>query len=84
MVSLADQFEVPLVATNDVRFISQSQFEIHEARVCITEGRTLTDPRRERIFTDAQYLKSPAEMAELFSDLPDAITNSVEIAKRCT
>ena len=46
VVSLADQFEVPLVATNDVRFISQSQFEIHEARVCITEGRTLTDPRR--------------------------------------
>lgn len=84
VVPLADQFEIPLVATNDVRFLAQSQFEIHEARVCITEGRMLTDPRRERIFTDSQYLKSPAEMAELFSDLPDAVTNSVEIAKRCT
>ncbi|HEY6530566.1 MAG TPA: DNA polymerase III subunit alpha [Cellvibrionaceae bacterium] len=83
VVSLADQLSLPLVATNDVRFLAQSQFEIHEARVCITEGRTLTDPRRERIFTDAQYLKTPTEMAQLFSDLPDAIVNSVEIAKRC-
>jgi len=82
-VALADRFGAPLVATNDVRFIKQSDFDAHETRVCIGEGWTLDDPRRPRMYSDQQYLKSAEEMTELFSDLPDAIANTVEIAKRC-
>ena len=82
-VSLAQQCDCPVVATNDVRFIKSSEFEAHEARVCIYEGRALDDPRRERRYSETQYLKSPEEMAELFSDIPEALENSVEIAKRC-
>ncbi|PHN56639.1 DNA polymerase III subunit alpha [Pseudomonas viridiflava] len=82
-VVLADRHGAPLVATNDVRFIKQTDFEAHETRVCIGEGRALDDPRRSHNYSDQQYLKSPEEMAELFSDLPEALTNSVEIAKRC-
>ena len=82
-VALADEMQCPVVATNDVRFIKRDEFEVHEARVCISEGRTLDDPRRERRYSDQQYLRSPEEMAELFSDIPEAIANTVEIAKRC-
>ncbi|NBB08326.1 DNA polymerase III subunit alpha [Pseudomonas sp. SLFW] len=82
-VALADRHGVPLVATNDVRFIKQEDFEAHETRVCIGEGRALDDPRRSHNYSDQQYLKSAAEMAELFSDLPDALQNTVEIAQRC-
>jgi len=82
-VALADRCGAPLVATNDVRFIKADDFEAHETRVCIGEGRTLDDPRRPRNYSNQQYLKSPEEMAELFSDLPDAIENTVEIARRC-
>ncbi|MGH8380397.1 DNA polymerase III subunit alpha [Pseudomonas sp.] len=82
-VALADKLNAPLVATNDVRFIKQSDYDAHETRVCIGEGRALDDPRRSRNYSDQQYLKSPEEMAELFSDLPDAVANTVEIAKRC-
>jgi DNA polymerase-3 subunit alpha len=82
-VALASRINAPLVATNDVRFLKQGDFEAHETRVCIGEGRTLDDPRRPRTYSDQQYLKSPAEMAELFSDLPEALENTVEIAKRC-
>ncbi len=82
-VDLAGRVGVPVVATNDVRFLRKDDFEAHEARVCITEGRTLDDPRRPRPYTAEQYLKTPAEMAELFQDLPEALENTVEIAKRC-
>ena len=82
-VALADRLGAPLVATNDVRFIKQTDFDAHETRVCIGEGWTLDDPRRPRLYSDQQYLKSAEEMAELFSDLPDALANTVEIAKRC-
>ncbi|MFC2970875.1 DNA polymerase III subunit alpha [Azotobacter bryophylli] len=82
-VALAERRGVPLVATNDVRFLKQADFEAHETRVCIGEGRTLEDPRRPRNYSDQQYLKTPAEMAELFADLPEALENTVEIAKRC-
>ncbi|BCR25687.1 DNA polymerase III subunit alpha [Aquipseudomonas alcaligenes] len=80
---LAGRTGVPLVATNDVRFLKQGDFEAHETRVCIGEGRTLDDPRRPRNYSEEQYLKTPQEMAELFSDLPEALENTVEIAKRC-
>jgi DNA polymerase-3 subunit alpha len=83
-IDLANEFACPLVATNDVRFLRQEEFEAHEARVCIHDSRTLNDPRRERRYSDQQYLKSAAEMCELFSDVPEAIENSVEIAKRCS
>ena len=82
-VELAGQFSCPVVATNDVHFIDAGEFEAHEARVCIHEGRALDDPRRERRYSEHQYLRTPDEMAELFSDIPEALKNTVEIAKRC-
>lgn len=82
-VDLATRHGVPIVATNDVRFLRNDEFETHEARVCIHDGRTLNDPRRQHRYSPEQYLKSPQEMAELFADLPEALANSVEIAKRC-
>ena len=74
---------LPAVATHPIQFIAPDDFKAHEARVCIAEGMMLGDPRRPRPFTDQQYFKSPDEMAELFADLPEALANSVEIAKRC-
>ena len=82
-VALAARTGVPVVATNDVRFLRQEDFEAHETRVCIGEGRALDDPRRTRMYSEQQYLKTPAEMAHLFADIPEALSNSVEIAKRC-
>lgn len=83
-VDLAQEFDLPVVATNDVRFLDPEDFEAHEIRVCIHDGRTLEDPRRSRIYSPQQYLRSPEQMAKLFSDIPEALSNSVEIAKRCT
>ncbi|HHH47058.1 MAG TPA: DNA polymerase III subunit alpha, partial [Thiotrichales bacterium] len=82
-VALAAALDVPVVATNDVRFLRPEDFEAHEVRVCIHEGRTLDDPHRPREYSEQQYLRSPQEMAELFSDIPEALENSVEIARRC-
>ncbi|HHX3864426.1 TPA: DNA polymerase III subunit alpha, partial [Legionella anisa] len=84
LIALADELQLPLVATNDVRFLDQEDFEAHEARVCIHEGYTLADPRREQKYSAQQYLRSADEMIALFSDLPSAIENTVEISKRCT
>ncbi|MDA8661043.1 DNA polymerase III subunit alpha [Luminiphilus sp.] len=83
-VDLAAEMACPVVATNDVRFIGTDEFEAHEARVCIGYGRTLDDPRRPKLYSDQQYLRSPEEMTELFSDLPEALANTVEIATRCS
>ena len=83
-IELAGRHQVAVVATNDVRFLSQDDFEAHETRVCIHDGRTLDDPRRPRNYSDQQYLRSEEEMCELFADIPEALQNSVEIAKRCT
>ena len=83
-VDLAGVHDCLVVATNDVRFLSTEQYEAHEARVCINEGRTLDDPRRERRYSEQQYLRSPEEMGALFEDIPEALVNSVEIARRCT
>ncbi len=83
-VELAGGRGVPVVATNDVRFLRSEEFGAHETRVCIHDGRTLDDPRRPRLYSDQQYLRSAREMEELFSDLPEALENSVEIARRCT
>ena len=83
-VDLALATGLPVVAGNDVRFLARDDFEAHEARVCIHEGRGLADPRRPRRYGEEQYLKSPEEMAALFEDLPEALDNTVEIARRCS
>ena len=82
-VRFASDAGLPVVATNDVRFLTPDEFEAHEARVCIQTGYVLADPGRPRLYSEQQYLRSPAEMAELFADLPEAIENTVEIARRC-
>jgi DNA polymerase-3 subunit alpha len=83
VLELAQLTSCPIVATNDVRFLKQDDFEAHEVRVCINERRSLDDPRRVRTYTDQQYLKSQKEMAALFVDIPEALENAWEIAKRC-
>jgi DNA polymerase-3 subunit alpha len=83
-IELAVELSCPVVATNDVRFIAMDEFEAHEARVCIQDGRTLDDPRRERRYSPEQYFKTPAQMTELFADIPEAIANTVAIAQRCS
>ncbi|MFW5453025.1 DNA polymerase III subunit alpha [Thioalkalivibrio sulfidiphilus] len=82
-VDLAQSRSLPVVATNDVRFLAASDFDAHEARVCIHDGRVLDDPRRPRDYTPQQYLRTAEEMAALFADIPEALENSVEIARRC-
>ncbi|RMD71857.1 MAG: DNA polymerase III subunit alpha, partial [Gammaproteobacteria bacterium] len=82
-LELAVALDAPVVATNDVRFLKPRDFEAHEARVCIHQGVTLDDPRRPRDYSEQQYLRSPGEMAALFSDIPEAIENTVAIAQRC-
>jgi DNA-directed DNA polymerase III (polc) len=82
-IDLALTRDAPVVATNDVRFLTREDFEAHEARVCIFEGCTLADPRRPRLHSEQQYLRSPQEMAEVFADIPEALGNTLEIAQRC-
>ncbi len=84
IIGLAQGSKTPVVATNDVHFLKQDDFGAHEARVCINQGRVLNDSRRPKDFSDQQYLKSEEEMLALFEDIPEALENSVEIAKRCT
>ncbi|MGE0580984.1 MAG: DNA polymerase III subunit alpha [Steroidobacteraceae bacterium] len=83
-VALAARRGVPVVATNDVRFLAADAFESHEARVCIQEGALLADPGRARRYTPQQSLRLPAEMAQAFADIPEALANTVEIARRCS
>jgi DNA polymerase-3 subunit alpha len=75
--------DVPLVATHPIQFIDRDDFRAHDARVCIATGYTLADKRRPRVFTEQQYFQTRADMAERFSDLPQALTNSFEVARRC-
>ncbi len=82
-VELALATDLPVVATNDVRFVHQQDFAAHEVRVCINQGRVLDDTRRPKDYTDQQYLRSVEEMQALFADIPEALENTVEIAKRC-
>ena len=83
-VRLAAERGMPVVATNDVRFLNPGEFEAHEARVCIQEGWILGDPDRPRRYTEEQYLRSAEEMRDRFADVPEAIENTVEIARRCS
>jgi DNA polymerase-3 subunit alpha len=83
-VALAAELNVPVVATNDVRFLTADDFHAHEARVCIHERTLLDDANRRRRYTREQFLRSPEQMAELFADLPEALANTVAIARRCS
>lgn len=82
-ISIAEKNGIPVVATNHVRFIGASDFDAHEIRVAINAGFTLTDPKRPQNYSPQQFMRSEQEMCELFSDIPEALANSVEIAKRC-
>ena len=82
-LTLASEAGCPVVASNDVRFLTAEDFAAHEARVCINDSRVLSDPRRPRIYTEQQYLRSGEEMAELFADIPQSLDNAVQIARRC-
>jgi DNA polymerase-3 subunit alpha len=82
-IGLASRIGLPVVATHPIQFLTAKEFRAHEARVCIAEGHMLGDPRRPRHFTPEQYFRTQQEMAELFADVPEALANSVEIAKRC-
>ena len=80
---IAGKLGLPVLASNDVRFLERADFNAHEARVCIHDGRLLSDKRRELRYSEEQYLKDPAEMEALFADLPEALENSYHLAMRC-
>jgi len=82
-LGLASSEKLPVVATHPVQFVKREDFRAHEARVCIAQGYTLSDHRRPRLFSPEQCLKSQSEMAQAFRDVPQALANSVEIARRC-
>ncbi|PTQ66478.1 DNA polymerase-3 subunit alpha [Nitrosomonas oligotropha] len=82
-LALARQLNLPVVATQAVQFLNAEEFRAHEARVCIAEGYTLDDKRRPKNFTGQQYFKTQAEITQLFADIPSALANTIEIAKRC-
>ncbi len=82
-VRLAARLRLPVVATHPVQFLTPDDYDAHEARVCIAEGEILGNARRVRRFTREQYFKSVAEMEALFADVPSAVANTLEIARRC-
>lgn len=83
VISVAEQFQLPVVASNDVCFLQSDDFDAHEIRVAIHDGFTLDDPKRPKNYSEQQYLRSEQQMCQLFADIPEALQNSVEIAKRC-
>ena len=82
-LAVAARRSLPVAASNRVQFLHAAEFDAHEIRVCINEGRVLQDRRRPRLFTDQQYLRDSDEMADLFADIPEALDNTLEIARRC-
>ncbi len=82
-VQLAEKLTIPVVATNAVRFLLAEDFNAHETRVAIHDGYTMADPKRPQDYTAQQYLRSAEEMQQLFADIPSAVENTVQIAKRC-
>ncbi len=83
-LKLASAMKLPVVATHPVQFVKRDDFRAHEARVCIAQGYTLSDQRRPKLFSPEQYFRTQAEMGQAFRDIPQALANSVEIAKRCS
>ncbi len=84
VVPFATQHDLPIVAVNDVMFLKSDDFDAHEIRVAIHDSYTLDDPKRPKKYSSQQYFRSEEEMIKLFADLPSAIANTVEIAKRCS
>lgn len=84
LANLAVEEQIPIVATHPVQFLSEDDFEAHEVRCAIADGYSLSDPRRIKKYTKEQYLKSEEEMCRLFADIPAALENTIEIAKRCS
>jgi DNA polymerase III subunit alpha len=82
-IAIASSLDIPVVATQPIQFISQDDFKAHEARTCIAEGYMLADSRRPKKFSEEQYFKTQMQMTALFADIPEAIANTVQIAKRC-
>ena len=82
-IRLSNAYNVPIIAHNDVRFLTEDDFEAHEARVCIANSQVLADPNRPRDYSSEQYLKTQAQMTELFADMPAVIENTLDLAKRC-
>ena len=82
-LEVAHRYQLPVVATNNVRFLTEKDFDVHEVRVCIHQGYVMEDPNRPKPYTPQQYLKSTTEMVSLFADIPEAIENTVAIAQRC-
>mgnify|MGYP001570893314 CR=1 FL=1 len=82
-VPFAAQLKLPIVATHPLQFLDEADFDAHEARVCVAEGETLANPKRVKRFMRSQCFKTQTQMQELFADLPSAVANTVEIAKRC-
>ena len=80
---MAEEHDLPIVATNDVVFLAPDDFEAHEIRVAIHDGYTLDDPKRPKRYTEQQYFRSEEEMCDLFADIPSALENTVLIAQRC-
>ncbi len=82
-IEYAEKYSIPVVASNNARFVNEDDFDAHEARVCINQGYTLNDARRPKQYSPQQYIRSSEEMQELFSDIPEAIENTMKIAQRC-
>lgn len=83
VIDIAAKKQIPIVAVNEVCFMHADDFEAHEARICINQGRTLDDQSRVRKYSKQQYLRNQTEMQQLFADLPEAILNTEQIALRC-
>lgn len=84
IVPFAAQHQLPIVAVNDVVFLKPDDFEAHEIRVAIHDSYTLDDPKRPKKYSAQQYFRTEEEMCRLFADIPSALANTVEIAKRCS
>jgi DNA polymerase-3 subunit alpha len=84
LVELSRELRIPLVATNDTHYVRRDQAHAHEILLCIGTGKTINDPSRMRMNNDSYYLRSPEEMDQLFSEIPDALRNTLAIAERCT
>lgn len=83
LIQLARKLDIPLVATNDAHYLKKEDSYFHEVLLCIQTGKRMSDEDRMRFETQEFYIKSPEEMADYFSEFPDAIENTVKIAEKC-
>jgi len=83
LIEIGKKLEVPMVATNNCHYLERKDAKAHDILLCIQNGTRLKDEKRTRLPADEDYMKSPEEMIEAFADVPEAITNTIEIAERC-